>query len=173
MSEITPLYIHRAEWWMLVTMLAYFLMNGAQLFETFVLVPKWTADAPRSLGVLQGPFAPDLKTFWIIAHSIHELTFIAAIFFCWRIPEVRNLLLLLFALHFAVRLWTLGFFAPQIMGFQKADLQEVSDSIRSAVAKWHQLNYVRVAIFLLVSAGIVFVYSKVRDLHPHIASAIK
>ena len=42
--NITESYLSRAELWMTITTLAYFLMNGAQIFETAVLVPKWTAN---------------------------------------------------------------------------------------------------------------------------------
>lgn len=33
-------YIVRAETWLFITTLVYFLMNGAQIFETAVIVPK-------------------------------------------------------------------------------------------------------------------------------------
>jgi hypothetical protein len=116
MESATASDLTRAEIWLCITILTYFLMNGAQIFETFVLVPKWTAAPPESFGILKGM---DLKTFWIVVHSIHEITFVLAILFCWKIAPVRNGLLFLFAIHFAVRVWTLSFFAPNIMDFQK------------------------------------------------------
>ncbi len=62
-------------------MLAYFLLNGAQLFETFVLVPKWTDGPPESFVCFCAPHGIDLKTFGIVAHSVHEVTFILALVF--------------------------------------------------------------------------------------------
>src|SRR5688500_15354527 len=114
MNGITENYVFRAELWLLITTLVYFLMNGAQLFETAVIVPKWTAAPPESFQLFKGNYGLDFKAFWIGLHSVHEITFILAIIFCWKL-EIRNWLLILFALHFAVRVWTLIYFAPNII----------------------------------------------------------
>ena len=151
MNGLSSAYVYRAENCLLITMLAYFLMNGAQIFETAVIIPKWTSKPPFSLTALQGQFAPDLKTFWIVIHSIHEITFIAAVALSWKIPQVRYALLTIFALHFGVRLWTIGYFAPNIISFQKADVNLLSDSLNAAVLKWRNLNYLRVTLFLFFS----------------------
>ena len=81
--------------------------NGAQLFETAVVVPKWTASSPESFQLFKGKYGLDFKLFWIVTHSIHEITFILAIIFCWQLETIRNWLLVLFVIHFAVRVWTL------------------------------------------------------------------
>src|SRR5688572_18515074 len=119
MNVITTSYLSRAEAWLLITTLIYFLMNGAQIFETAVIVPKWTADPPHSFQLFQGKYGLDFKWFWIVVHSLHEITFIVAIIFCWKLDPIRNGLLILFAVHFAVRVWTLAYFAPNIIDFQK------------------------------------------------------
>ncbi|GAB3789126.1 transposase [Spirosoma horti] len=162
MKMITPDYLNRAELWLLMTMLAYFLVNGAQLFETAVLIPRWSAKPPASLSVLQGPYAPDLKTFWVVAHSLHEMTFLVAIGLCWQISPVRNALLFIFAAHFLIRLWTLGYFAPNIMNFQQANIDGVSTQLPLAVGKWRRLNYIRVTLFLLLSVAVAVVHWKLK-----------
>src|SRR5687767_3823820 len=106
MESLTAEYIQRAEWWLLITTLFYFLMNGAGIFETAVLIPKWSTSPPESFQMLKGKYGLDLKTFWIVMHSVHELTFIVAIIVCWELESIRNGLLILFALHFLVRAWT-------------------------------------------------------------------
>ncbi len=131
-------------------------MNGAQIFETAVIVPKWSASPPESLQMLQGKYGIDLKTFWIVMHSIHEITFILAIVFCWHIDSVRPWLLLLLAIHFAVRIWTLAYFAPTIIAFQK--IQTASPAVMdlgSRAARWRTLNYIRVGIFIAISLGLL------------------
>lgn len=154
--NITENYLSRAELWMLITTLIYFLMNGAQIFETLVLVPKWSANPPMSFSLLNDKNGTSLKTFWIVFHSIHEITFILAIIFCWKLIPIRNSLLILFAIHFLVRAWTLSYFAPNIIEFQKiADgLNTTTDLIKRA-NMWKTLNYIRVGIFVLVSFGFV------------------
>ena len=151
MNGVSVAYFQRAEWWLFINTLTYFLMNGAQVFETAVLVPKWTKAPPKSLKVLQGPFAPDLKTFWIIFHSLHELLFFAALIFCWRMVDVRHALLVILVLHFAVRVWTVGWFAPAIMRFQQLNPLENLRDLSQSVHRWRQLNYLRVSIFVGLS----------------------
>lgn len=154
--NITESYLSRAELWTLITLLAYFLMNGAQIFETAVLVPKWTANPPETFSLLANKIGASLKVFWIILHSLHELTFILAIIFCWKIVPIRNGLLIIFAIHFAVRVWTLSYFATNIIEFQKIaeGLSSTTDLVKRANL-WKILNYIRVAIFVALSIGII------------------
>ena len=153
---MTESYLTRAELWMLITTLAYFMMNGAQIFETAVLVPKWTANPPETFSYLADKNGATLKTFWIVCHSLHEITFIIAIIFCWKLVPIRNGLLLLFAIHFAVRGWTLSYFAPNIIEFEKIaeGFGSTTDLLHRATT-WRTLNYIRVGLFIAVSIGLI------------------
>jgi len=156
MENITTNYLNRAEIWMFITTLVYFLMNGAQIFETAVLVPKWAANPPETFKWLTDKNGVSLKTFWIVFHSLHEITFILAIIFCWKLDPIRNWLLILFVLHFAVRVWTILYFAPNIMDFQKtAETGNFAADLISRVNLWQTLNYVRVGLFIAVSIGFI------------------
>src|SRR5678815_3793966 len=156
MEALDSQYLFRAEAWLVITTLIYFIMNGAGIFETAVIIPKWTASPPESLQIFKGEHGIDLKYFWIAMHSIHEITFIVAIIFCWNIPGVRTNLMLLFAMHFAVRVWTLGYFAPRIMEFQKVANEGISvPGLRDKTRLWKNLNYVRTGMFIGVSIGMV------------------
>ncbi|WP_413667167.1 transposase [Mucilaginibacter sp. Mucisp86] len=156
MENITSNYLARAEIWLCTTTLIYFLMNGAQIFETLVFVPKWTVSPPDNFKLLLDGKGASLKSFWIGLHSFHEITFILALVFCWKIDPVKNWLLILFAVHIAVRVWTLSFFAPNIINFQKmAVTQAPSTDLLNRTALWQTLNYVRVAIFIAISCGLI------------------
>lgn len=156
MNTITANYLSRAETWLFITILIYFLMNGAQVFETAVIVPKWTSSPPDSFQLFKNPYGLDLKTFWIAIHSLHEVTFIIAIAFCWKIDFARNWLLILFAIHFAVRVWTLAYFAPNIIEFQKiANSASSGVELMKRVSLWKTLNYIRVGVFIAVSIGLI------------------
>lgn len=149
-------YLLKAEIWLVITTLIYFLMNGAQIFETAVIVPKWTSAPPESFQLFRGRYGLDFKKFWIVLHSIHELTFLAAIASCWRVGPVRNGLLVLFAIHFAVRVWTLFYFAPAIIEFQRiANAGGTGELLKSRTTRWRRLNYIRVGAFIAVSLGLV------------------
>lgn len=156
MENITAWYLTRAEIWLFTSTLVYFLMNGAQIFETAVLVPKWTAAPPESFQLLADKNGMSLKTFWIIVHSIHEITFLLAIAFCWKLAPIRTGLLLLFAIHFAVRVWTLAYFAPNIIDFQQiAEHPDSGKDLLRRTSLWQTLNYLRVGIFIAVSIGLI------------------
>lgn len=161
MNEVTESYLSRAEIWLLFTTLVYFLMNGAQLFETLVIVPKWTVAPPESFQLFKGKYGLDFKVFWIVIHSVHEITFLLAIVFCWKL-EIRNWLLLLFAVHFAVRVWTLAYFAPNIIEFQQlanaagpGHPTPPGADLLARASLWRNLNYIRVGIFIAVSLGLL------------------
>ena len=146
----------RPELWLCLTTLIYFLMNGAQIFETLVFVPKWTASPPDNFKLLLDGTGTSLKSFWIIFHSIHEVTFILAIISYWNLISIRNYLLLLFVIHFAVRIWTVLYFAANIIAFQKiAETGELVSNLATKTATWQRLNYLRVAIFIAVSIALV------------------
>ncbi len=156
MNAITENYLTRAEIWLFITALVYFLMNGAQIFETAVFVPKWTASPPQTLHLLNDPNGVSLKSFWIGFHSIHEITFILAIVFCWKLEPIHNGLLILFVLHFAVRVWTILYFAPHIMEFQRfADAPAATTDLMKRALLWKKLNYLRVGLFIVISLAII------------------
>jgi len=156
MESLTTNYVTRAEIWLCVTTLIYFLMNGAQIFETIVFVPKWVASPPDNFKLLLDGNGASLKFFWIIFHSLHEFTLILALVFCWKIDPVRNWLIILMVAHFSVRAWTLIFFAPHIIDFQKiAETQVFSKDLITRTSLWQTLNYVRVGIFVVISCGFI------------------
>ena len=165
MKSIAENYLLRAECWLFITTLFYFLMNGAQLFETAVIVPKWTASPPESFSMFRGKSGLDFKAFWIVFHSLHEITFILAIVFCWKLDPIRNWLLVIFIIHFAVRVWTLTYFAPNIIEFQKiANTGGTAPGLHHRATRWKNLNYVRVGLFIALSIALIPLCSKLLSL---------
>jgi hypothetical protein len=152
---MTTTYLNAALAWLVTTTAVYLLMNGAQIFETALIVPPWTAAPPESLGMFQGKYRLDFKAFWIAFHSLHEITFILALVFCWRLREVRLALIVLLVVHIAVRVWTIAYFAPTIIELQRLPPSVTVDpDLVARAARWRQLNYVRVAIFMAVNAAL-------------------
>ena len=154
--ESSPADREAASMSLLITTVAYLLLNGAQLFETAVLVPVWTAAPPASLHLFHGPYGLDFKVFWIIAHSLHEVTFLAALILNWKIPARRKVLLVVFVAHIAVRAWTLLYFAPVIISFQQILAADTIDQVLvQKAARWRELNLVRVAAFVVLSLVLI------------------
>jgi hypothetical protein len=145
-----------ANWSLLITTIVYIFINGAGAFETLVIVPKWAANPPASLSMFEGAYALDFKMFWIMAHSIHELTFIAAIILNWHMAGRRKVLLIVFVLHVALRVWTVSYFAPAIIYFQQIPATEVADeALRQKAQLWKSLNLLREGLFTILSLVLV------------------
>lgn len=165
MITLSNKYISRVALWLMITTIVYFLLNGAQIFETALIVPAWTANPPESFYIFQGKYGLDFKAFWIVFHSLHEITFILAIVFCWKLKKIRTWLLILFAIHMAVRIWTVAYFAPNIIAFQQMPYSVTSDSeLLQQTLEWKSLNYLRVAIFMAVSLGLLPLLNQVLQL---------
>lgn len=145
---------YRAQLWLFIATAAYFIMNGAQLWETAIMIPAWTAAPPASLFFFKGPYGLDFKNFWIIVHSSHEVLLIMALIFNWRFKKRRNIMLLLFGAHIGVRVWTLQYFAPAIIEFQAIEVKDMIDStLVDKASRWRNLNYLRVGLFFLINLG--------------------
>lgn len=146
---------------MLLNILIYFLMNGSQIFETLVFIPKWIYNSPNNFNLLLDKPGVSLKSFWTIFHSLHEVIFIVTIITCWNLPFVRLWLVILFTIHFAVRVWTILYFAPSIIRFQKIAKESgaYDDTLKENVLRWKQLNNLRVLLFILISIALVFLYT--------------
>lgn len=156
MNQLRTDYYKRANLSLLITTIAYLLINGAGAYETAVIIPVWTSNPPVSLGLLQGTYALDLKTFWITSHSLHEVTFIIAIIFNWKLAARRKALLIIFALHLALRVWTILYFAPTIISFQQMPVSAIADeALKQKAQLWKTLNLLRVALFTLLSFAMV------------------
>ena len=142
----------KASQWLFYSICAYFLMNGAQLWETALMVPAWTAAPPSSLIVFQKPYTLDFKIFWIVMHSLHEIIFIVALCYNWKIKKRRNLMVAVFLAHLCIRIWTLIYFAPTLMEFQRLPYIDTVDLIlKEKATQWRNLNDLRVALFFVLN----------------------
>lgn len=156
MIQSHPLELNKSTRWLLGCIMAYFVMNGAQLWETAIMVPAWTAAPPASLHFFQGFYGLDFKVFWIVVHAVHEVIFIIALIMNWKEKQRRNPLLLLFIAHLAVRAWTLMYFAPTIIWFQSLPVSTAVDPVLvEKAALWKNLNYLRVGLFSAINLGML------------------
>ena len=149
----------RADSWLLLSIAAYFIMNGAQLWETAIIIPAWTQAPPASLIFFQGPYGIDFKYFWIAVHSVHEVIFAVALIFNWRIRDRRLAMTLLFLAHIGVRVWTLVYFVPNIIDFQQMPVSsDIDRQLVERAARWRNLNYLRVGLFFAINIGLALLF---------------
>lgn len=149
----------RADSWLFLSIVAYFMMNGAQLWETAIIIPTWTQAPPASLIFFQGPYRLDFKYFWIVVHSVHEVIFILALIFNWKIRDRRLPMALLFLAHIGVRAWTLVYFVPTIIDFQQMPIvNNIDPHLEERAARWKNLNYLRVGLFFTINTALAFLF---------------
>jgi len=134
----------RPDRWLLYAVSSLCLLTAASLWETIVLVPVWASGNPATLSVLRGNVDVDSSVLWIVLHSLFELIFLATLVFSWGLKERRVPLLTIAAVYLVVRVWTVAYFAPTFLAFQK--LSSASDTPASLIAstvQWKNLNYIR------------------------------
>ena len=154
----------RADQWLYVATALYFVMNGAQLWETSIMVPAWTAGPPASLFFFKTAYGLDFKLFWIVVHSVHEVFLLLALLFSWHIKQRRSAMIGLLVVHVALRIWTLQYFAPTLMQFMAMDVKPFVDSeLLERATIWKNLNYLRVGLYILVNLGYVFIFRLKRN----------
>jgi hypothetical protein len=74
-------------------------------------------------------------------------------------------LLVLFAAHLGVRIWTIAYFAPTIIAFQHLPPPaEVDPSLVASAALWRNLNYLRVGVFVAISLALLPLIGRVATL---------
>lgn len=157
-----------AKYSLLLNLLIYFLMNGAQIFETIVFVPRWAIGTVPVLSLLNTEYkSADLKYFWILFHSIHEILFLVSLLFCFQIEGIGTNLFLLFILHIGVRAWTIIYFANKIIWFQSVanTIDKHSVQVFSEIKKWVIWNYLRVTIYIGISIFMVPLTIKILNLN--------
>lgn len=133
----------------LATALALVSLGGA-FYEFLVVDPFW----PRRPDLIQ-PSRGGIsrKRFWIPAHTIFELTLVAALIAGWDTPAVRIPLLVALASHLVMRVWSAFDFIPKALAFERADPTEVSE--RDA-RRWSRRSLGRLPLDLVTCGAMLY-----------------
>jgi hypothetical protein len=151
----------RADRWLLYCMSAFFLMTGASLWETAVFVPVWASGNSATLITLGSRTGIDSAFLWVSVHSLFEVISLLTLVFNWRLQSRRNALLVIFALYAVIRLWTIVYFAPSFLKFQKlASDPTLTTTLIEATIRWKRLNYVRTVLVTLLNIFTLMRFSR-------------
>ncbi|MEE6164736.1 MULTISPECIES: hypothetical protein [unclassified Mycolicibacterium] len=130
------------------TLLACVLVGGG-LYETLVVDPAW----PRRPGIIQARNGGiSRRRFWIPAHSLFELVVVVAVVAAWGDAPVRTALLVALASHAVMRIWTLLYFVPKAVAFEKADPVEVDEA---AALRWTRHSLLRLPLDLVTATALL------------------
>jgi hypothetical protein len=123
---------------------------GGGLYEFSVVDPFW----PRRPDLIQ----PDRggisrKRFWIPVHVAFEIILITAIVMTWSVSEVRSGLLLAFASHVVMRIWSALDFIPKALAFERAEPGKITE--RSA-RSWTRRSLLRLPLDIVTCAAMLY-----------------
>jgi hypothetical protein len=122
---------------------------GGGLYEFVVVDPAW----PRRPEIIQpARGGVSRKRFWIPAHTAFELALIAALVLAWSRPEVRNWLLIAFASHVAMRIWSAFDFIPKALAFERADPSSITED---AARRWSHRSRWRLPLDLVTCVAML------------------
>jgi hypothetical protein len=147
---------HTADRWLLYSLCAFFLITGASLWETVVFVPVWASGNPATLTVLEGNAGLDSTILWLVVHSLFEIILLLTLVFNWKTKSRRAPLLLLGILYAVIRIWTVLYFAPSFLDFQKLSSRpEIASSLIARTVLWEKLNYVRTGLVVALNISML------------------
>ncbi|HTB98472.1 MAG TPA: hypothetical protein VK716_15790 [Terracidiphilus sp.] len=137
----------RADAWLLYCLSAFWLMTGASLWETAVFVPIWASARPGALTVLKGDVGMDAAYLWVSVHSIFEVILLFTLISNWNDRPRRNALLAFTFLYAVVRAWTILYFAPSFLTFQRLSANsQFANPLLEGVVRWKNLNLIRTSL---------------------------
>lgn len=136
-----------------ITALSAALGVGGGIYEMTVINPVWPQRPdivhPASGGISR-------KRFWIAIHVQFELLLIASLIVAWSTPAVRTWLLVAFASHAAMRIWSAFDFIPKALAFERSELGTVS---LAESKSWVSRSRLRMPLDLITVAGVAMAFA--------------
>ncbi|WP_395449332.1 hypothetical protein ACHMW7_05495 [Aminobacter sp. UC22_36] len=128
---------------------------GGGLYEFSVVDPAW----PERRDLIQ----PDLgglsrRRFWIPAHTAFEIALIVALIACWSAPDARFWLLIAFATHVVMRVWSAFDFIPKALAFERLASKAMD---QDAARRWTQRSRLRLPLDLVVGLSMLLAFATV------------
>jgi len=120
-----------------------FVSLGGGLYETVVVNPYWPA---RPDIIQPGRGGINRKWFWIPAHVVFELSLLTALVAGWPELGLRNPLVIGFASHLRMRLWSAFDFIPKALAFERAAPDVVDPK---AARRWTRRSNGRLVLDLI------------------------
>ncbi|MBV9889046.1 MAG: hypothetical protein JO119_21085 [Acidobacteria bacterium] len=130
------------------------MLVGGGFYEVLVVDAAW----PQRPDLIQ----PDRggisrRRFWMPAHSLFELSVIAALIAAWHAPDIRSWLWVALISHAVARIWSFSDFIPKAIAFERAD----PDSITAAVArKWTRHSVFRLPLEMLTCGAMIVAFAR-------------
>lgn len=126
---------------------------GGGLYEFLVIDPAWP-NRPELIQPDRGGVSR--RRFWIPAHTVFELTLVAALAIAWSQPSVRAWLLAGLASHAAMRIWSAFDFIPKALAFERADSATIA---ADAARRWVRRSLWRLPVEVVTGVAMVMAFA--------------
>lgn len=120
---------------------------GGGAYEYLVVDPAW----PKRPDLIQ-PHRGGIsrKRFWIPAHGAFEVLLLCSLFMTWHEPAVRTSLLVAFASHATLRIWSFVDLIPKALVFEQADPVSIQPH---AAERWSRRSLGRLPLAVLTAGA--------------------
>lgn len=89
----------------------------------------------------------DAAYLWVSVHSIFEVILLFTLISNWNDRPRRNALLAFTFLYAVVRAWTILYFAPSFLTFQRLSANsQFANPLLEGVVRWKNLNLIRTSL---------------------------
>ncbi len=122
---------------------------GGGLYEYRVIDPAWPGR-PELIQPQRGGVSR--RRFWIPAHVAFEISLIVALVVTWSESSIRIWLLLGFASHVAMRIWSAFDFIPKALEFERVDASKIDES---AARRWTRRSLFRLPLDLMTCGAML------------------
>ena len=113
---------------------------GGGIYETLLVDRVW----PANLAIIQPQRGGlDRKLFWVPIHSLYEVALLVSAWTLWSTSD-RSWIVAALAAHFASRAWSLAYFIPKALQFEK--LSALTESQVHAARQWTRLSWCRLIL---------------------------
>lgn len=117
---------------------------GGGFYECFLIDRVW----PKNPALIQ----PDRgginrKLFWMPVHIAFELTMLVALWLAWSSAAIRTWLLIAAVSHVVMRVWSVVYFIPKALAFERAG--DWTSDLRAKAATWVRLSVWRLPLDLV------------------------
>lgn len=105
---------------LIIATLVWGTLLGGIVYSHIVYFPPYLSDLPKSAVIVNGPYALEEGTFWMMIHPVLILSLIIALISNWRIIKRRKLILISFVLYAIVLIISALYFIPELMNFKNS-----------------------------------------------------
>jgi len=120
---------------------------GGGFYEVSVVDPAWPKH-PEIIQPQRGGISR--RRFWIAAHVTFELFLLASLVSAWSDEDVRFWLLLALTSHAIMRIWSVIYFIPNALRFERE-----SEVTESAARTWTQRSRLRLPLDIVTCAAML------------------